>query len=247
MAIRKTADFVARDRELESAQEKTTEALAEHRWHWTLDESNATRVSIEEYARRVARARSTIYEQAHGYASWISRRSGPTVPGAPVSLTDHIRHAGLGADRAEAVQAVAAATGKSFGNVRTHHIPEVREVLATAQDRAERKGTTVSEELPAVAEWREKGRQAARQERDERNVSAFRLVEFEGHLGAAVRRLRQALALAREIDFTDDEVQLMEGTLSTLRTVIELVDLRITGKTGVDWDAAFAEVMEEAS
>ena len=70
MAVRK-ADFVARDHELEAAHEKTSEALAKHRWHWTLDESNPERLTIQEYARRVVRGRASIHRMAYGYAAFV--------------------------------------------------------------------------------------------------------------------------------------------------------------------------------
>ena len=149
--------------------------------------------------------------------------------------------------RRAATQAVAAATGLAYSTVTTARRAEVRQVLATAQDRAERKGTTVSEELPAVAEWREKGRKMEQVEREAKAASPFRLVSFEGHIGSAIRQLRQALALARDIDFTDEEIELMQGTLATLRTLIQLIDVRISGESGVDWDASFAEVMKETT
>jgi hypothetical protein len=160
-------------------------------------------------------------------------------------LNDFIEQANLGAEKAAATEAVAAVTGKSFSNVARSHRTEVREVLATAQDRAERKGTTVSEELPKVADFREKARQTAKRERDERRMSQFMLVELEGHLGAAIRRLREALAIARDVDFDQEQVEWLEGSIDTLRTLVRLIDVRVTGETGIDWDAEFANIMEE--
>ena len=68
--------FVVRDRELESVQQRSIEKLAQHRWHWTLDDSNPDRVSIAEYARRVSRGRATIHRMAYGYKAWSVRNSG---------------------------------------------------------------------------------------------------------------------------------------------------------------------------
>jgi hypothetical protein len=183
---------------------------------------------------------------ASGYASWKARASEALTPGRPVTLNDFVQHAKIGAEKQEAVQAVAVATGKSFGAAAHPNMSgEVREVLATAQDRAERKGTTVSDELPRIAKSREKARQAARKERRERQqTKAFFLVEVEGHLGAAIRRLREALALVRDVDFDTEQVEMLEGTVDTLRTLVRLIDVRITGETGIDWDAEFADVME---
>lgn len=237
-----TPDYVSRDRELEAAHAETVEHLAEHRWHWTLDETNEGRVPFREYARQVGRQFSAIHAHAHGFAAWRDRDV-VIRPGGPETLTDYIEQAKLGADKAEATQAVAAVTGRSFASTATRQRAEVREVLTTAQDRAERKGTTVSEEIPAVAEWRQRGRQARQRERDERLARDFRVVEFEGHVGAAIRRLREALSMAKDIDFTDEEVELVKGSLESLRTVVRLIDSRVMGTTGVDWDAEFREVM----
>jgi len=243
------ADFVARDRELEAAHDKASEELAEHRWHWTLDESNAERVPLREYARQVGRSLKSIQRQAHGYAAWREvTRSDRVTPGGPQTLHDFIAQANLSAEKAEATQAVAAARGTSFGAAaHPTRRAEVREVLATAQDRAERKGTTVSEELPRVAVSREKARQVASQERrDKQEAKGLFLVEVEGHLGAAIRRLREALALVRDVDFDPEQVELLEHTVETLRTLVRLIDVRLTGSTGTDWDAEFASIMEEA-
>jgi len=245
--LEKLPQFVTRDRELERGHEAATEKLAEHRWHWTLDESNPDRVSIREYARSVSRDEKTIRRMTSGYAAWLRRPEAAARPGMPVSLTDFIMQANLGADRAEAAEAVAAATGRAFTTVAKHHRPEVREVLATAQDRAARRGTTVSEELPRVAQSREDARQAARRERhDRRENRTFFLVEVEGHLGAAIRQLRDALDLVRDADFSEEEVEQLEDTLAKLKTFVRLIDVRMTGNTGVDWDAEFAAIMEGA-
>jgi hypothetical protein len=236
--------FVVRDRELESVQQRSIEKLAQHRWHWTLDDSNPDRVSIAEYARRVSRGRATIHRMAYGYKAWSVRNSGHS-PGEPVTLTDFIEQANLAAEKAEAVEAVAAATGKSFSNTAVSKRAEVRDVLDTARERAERKGTTVSDELPAVADFREKARRAAQKEKDSRRASHFMLVEVEGHIGAAMRRLRQALAIARDVDFDAEETELLEDSIAKLRMIVDLIDVRITGERGgIDWDTEFTKVME---
>lgn len=240
-------DFVERDRELEAAHGRTLAELAEHRWHWTLDEQNPKRVTFAEYARGVGRAPSIVQAMAHGYVAWQKNRHVPVAAGAPDNLYGFIEQAKLGAAKAEATQAVAVASGKSFATVATSGRSEVREVLATAQDRAERRGTRVSDELPKVAQARAASQKATRERDASRRASAFRIVEFEGHLGAAVRRLRAALQLVRELEFEDEEVELIEGTIRQLRTLIELVDVRVTGQAGIDWDDEFAQIMEQAS
>lgn len=94
-----------------TAANSSTEALAQHRWHWTLDESNPDRLrsdgergAISEYARRVGRSQSVIYAQAHGYSL---KAINPEMP-----LTEAIARAATSTERTEVVEAVAAATGK---------------------------------------------------------------------------------------------------------------------------------------
>jgi len=240
---------VRRDRELERASEECREKLAKHRWRWTLDTSNANRVTLRQYAREVGRDEKAIRMMAKGYDNWRTAGADDVVrTSGPVTLEDFIAAERVGAERVEATKAVADATGKTFSAATSPTMRrEVKATLATAEDRAERRGTTVSEELPRVAEWRQKAKAAGRRERDERNKSDFRLVEFEGHVGAAIRRLRKALVMAKEIDFQPEEVEILEHSLATLRTLVGLIDTRIGGvPNGVDWDAEFTKVMEES-
>ena len=51
----------------QQASARPSEALAQHRWHWTIDESNPERVSLSEYARSVGRHLSNIAAQVKGY------------------------------------------------------------------------------------------------------------------------------------------------------------------------------------
>jgi hypothetical protein len=46
------------------------------------------------------------------------------------------------------------------------------------------------------------------------------LVEFEGHVGAAIRRLREALAIARDVDFDADESPRSEGARRAAPSVL---------------------------
>jgi hypothetical protein len=55
------------------AAESTSQELAQHRWHWTLDESNPKRVSMRDYTDEVGRSYSTIRTSVKGYALSIER------------------------------------------------------------------------------------------------------------------------------------------------------------------------------
>jgi hypothetical protein len=55
------------DKGLEAAHEEAQKALAYHRWHWTTDESNPRRVSVEDYARQVGKHKSEIRKYVDAY------------------------------------------------------------------------------------------------------------------------------------------------------------------------------------
>jgi len=99
-------EVISQDADLESAIERDTAALAELRWHWTLNDSNPNRVTISEYARQVGRVKSTISTMVNGYAASLddktrsTRRTRPesesrgssssgSGSGSGLSLSDH--------------------------------------------------------------------------------------------------------------------------------------------------------------
>jgi len=233
-------DYVKKDAELEATATKSTEALAKHRWHWTLDESNLDRVSINQYAKDVNRAWPAIAKMARGYDEWSSNSRVRT-------LGECIELANMGAERAAATEAVAEATGKSVSTMRAgQNRVEVTAVLDTARERAERKGTTVETAIIEVAEWREKSRRAAKRYDTERKARhSLRFVEIEGHLAGAKRKLTDALRDSDNVDFTDDEMELLRFTISNVKALLELIDLRLAGTPDINWDAELATLTKE--
>jgi hypothetical protein len=229
-------DVVQQDRTLQKAADE----LAKLRWHWTLDESNPDRVSFREYARQVSSHEKSVRAMAHGYAAFVQTSAGPgaRIPGEPQTVTDHIELAKMGEERQDAVKAVAAATGEAVSTVSKHKREEVNDVLNTARERAIERGTTVEHETQRAAEWRAKARKAAEREQDGRKRrSTMRFVEIEGHVGAAMQRLRRILESAQDVDFTDEERELLTESLGKLRALLNLIDMRIAGETKIDWDA----------
>ena len=77
MTVNLPAEVVETDHRLDMAASKTREALAKHRWHWTLDETNPDRVSIRNYADAVGRHETVVRRHANGYAEWILRGPDP--------------------------------------------------------------------------------------------------------------------------------------------------------------------------
>jgi hypothetical protein len=234
-----TTSVVNKDHELEGTAERSREALARHRWHWTLDESNPGRVSIREYARQVGRDKRTIQDMVNGYATWAGG-------GAPPSeLPDEMERAKLRGDKLDATEAVAAARGITVGSARRHHAEEVRQVQAAAAERVERstESTTTASEARKVAEGRVKGEAARKRiENEKRRAHTIRYVRMEGFIASARRSVLAALTESQDVQFTDEERELIQHAADELRSILNLLDLRIVGDTDVDWDAELAKL-----
>lgn len=234
--------MVARDRELETAADRSRIALAEHRWHWTLDGANPERVSFREYARAIGRHDTTVRDMVNGFAAW---REGC----APLTeFGDYQARAKLRGDTLAATEAVAQAKGVGIEAARRHHAAEVREVKATAQERAERRGTTVADEMTAVAAGRARARAADANAAAARKAAhSTRYVEAEGRIAVAMRHLRLVLDESEGVEFTADERELIADAIGQLRALLNLLDVRVLGSTDVDWDAELAKLNRGAS
>jgi len=230
--------------------QQSADQLMQLRWHWTLDKSNPDRVSIADYARGVGVARPRVSIDANAWADYLDsrtpRRTGTvdSPPGAPQTPDDFRRLKSLTEEQRVAAQAIASATGTSPGNVAHNKREEVAAVVNTARERAVDRGTTVEHEIERAAQWREKTRKAAQREQDEkRKRSTMRFIEIEGHIGAAMQRLRKVLDLAED-GFTDEERELVAASLNKMRALLNLIDLRITGDTEIDWDVEFEKLVK---
>lgn len=223
-------EVVATDARLEEQRNRSLEDLARHRWRWTLDESNPERVTIREYARQVGRSKPAIAKMVNGYAAW-------SVGTDPFPLPEAIERAAVGIEKESVIDAVASAENLTFETARKRY-DDVREVRTMAQERAERRGTTVEEEARGVAEERVKERQANKQrEQQHKAAHSLRYVEIEGHLAAAQRRLTSALNTAQDVGWDGDEIELIADSVAKIRALLNLIDMRITGEASVDWDA----------
>lgn len=236
MALPKHA--ITEDRNLEAQSSKASEALMRHRWHWTLDESNAERVSLREYAREVGRSFSTIHADANGYALTQGDRAVP--------ISEARERAGMGAETEAATEAVAQARGLSFKHTRQDRPVEVRRVREIARERAEKHGTSVEEEAPKVADWlvrSEKAEETRQAERKER--LGLRFVEMEGYLKNAQRKLVDALNMSHDVPWGDEERELLASTVQNVRALLNLIDLALVGAAEVDWDSELAALTKE--
>ena len=180
---------VDKDHELEGRTERASEALAKHRWHWTLDESNADKVSTTAYARDIGRGHKLVSTYARGYKLFVERAGSPG--GTALTIQDAIRLAGVAVEDRAMHEAIAEGSGRPVAQVsRGDNRHRTRAVVERAHQRAERRGgdavdhaRDIAAEERQVAEA-ERARRAADRER-----RSIRYVHIEGHLAAAQRRL----------------------------------------------------------
>lgn len=227
------------DHRLESTVTKASKALAAHRWHWTLDESNPHRVSIRAYARAVGRDPKTITGHANGYARFVAEG------GAALGLNESIERAKMGAETEAATEAVANARGISLGITRKTRYTEVRRVREMARERAEKHGTSVEEEASKAAGWIVKAEKAKTNRQEERKQRlSLRFIEMEGKLHKAKRALTDALNLAHSVPWGDEERQLLSSAVGNVKSLLGLIELALVGSADVDWDAELASLGE---
>lgn len=230
------AEVIQTDRKLQ----RSADQLMELRWHWTLDETNTDRVGFSAYARGVGVTEGAIRRDARAWAGWLQAEdsySGVRI-GSPQTPEDFRQLHTLSEERQEAAKAVAKATGAPVGQVAKKRKDEIDAVVNTARVRAVERGTTVEHEIGRAADWREKARKAAHRETDERRkAQTMRYVQFEGLIGKAMASLRTILIDSEGVDLDDELRELLTHSLGNLRALLNLIDLRITGETQVDWDA----------
>lgn len=230
-------DVVAADRELENAEQDAVILLAQHRWHWTLDRGNPGRVSVLAYAKAVGRNESTIRAYAKGYADWDVRHD----PAEPVS--EYIMQARMSPDTVAATSAVAAARDITPGTAARAHQPETRRVRELARQAATEHGTSVAVEAPRIAARLAKAEEAAVSPR--RRGPDPRVYDIAQHLLRARREILTALDIIVAMPRITPSVQQYLLTVTTnLRAALDLVDTRLSGKPGPDWDAELTRITD---
>jgi hypothetical protein len=235
------AEVVQRDQRLQ----KSSDELMELRWHWTLDESNPDRVNQSAYARQVGVDQKRIHVDANAWADYLASRGKASegLPGVPQTPNDFAQLRRLSTERQEAAKAIAKVTGASVGNVATHKREEVADVINTARERAERKGTSIESQIPEVAQQRAAHRVSdQKRESDRKSRRTQQYLEVEGDIAYALRRLKNALEKAAGVNFTTDERELIGDSIAKLRALLNLLDMRVTGASDVNWDAELAKL-----
>jgi gas vesicle protein len=243
------ASVIKKDHDLEQDYDTIGSQLMELRWHWTLNESNPKRVTISEYARSVGRTQKTISIDAKTWVQMIADDEGSSLTDSAGSVTpkkkpnEYREMAYLSADRQHAAEAIAKVTGNALSTVTRTKREEITAVVGRAQERAEKKGTRVDDEIDRAVEWDAKARRTAEKQRAEKKARhTSRFIEIEGDLGVAMQRLRKVLTVAEDVGFTPDEIELMTVSLGKLRALMNLIDLRIAGETDIDWDKEFQKI-----
>jgi hypothetical protein len=231
-------EVIAEDHRLERAASKASEELVKLRWHWTLDASNPNRVSLRVYAKAVGRAHSVIARDANAYVLVADVHAG-----ANITVDEARVRANMGAETEAATEAVAKARGVSLRQASRARPTEVRRVRDWAREKAEKAGTSVEEEAPAIAQSIVRGQAAAQRSKEERRQRfGVTYLEGESELAKAQGHLTRVLNLAHDSDWDEEEVELLVESLAKVRAVLELIDRRLGGESEIDWDAELARL-----
>ena len=224
---------VEEDHALEKAAERTSVALMEHRWHWTLDESNPERVSMREYARQIGRENRVIQRYANGFVIWRDASGG-------VSPEEARARASMSVETEAATEAVAEARGLQFGYVTKEFGSEVRHVREVARQRAEEKGTSITDELPQVAAFTYKA-ERVEQERtaERRRREPLRHIQIEARLLDAQRALIRAIQESEGVDLSPESRDLLRETLDNVKRLIVIADRAIVDAYDQSWRQEF--------
>jgi hypothetical protein len=239
------AEVVEKDHKLDGAATKTAEALAKHRWHWTLDETNPSRVSLGAYSRATGRNLATIRNHARGYELWIARGA------STMTLTECLERARMSAEKTEIVEAVAEANAIGFKTATRAFAPDIKRVQHAIERKVEQQPAITPEETveygKKVARMIAAGRTADRQRAErKKNQKSMLLVTIEGELAQARRCLLRALDEARLSGGFDhgDELDYLRQSIDNLIATAGLLRVAVGGSANVDWDAELIKLGE---
>ena len=231
-------NVVETDHKLEGGVERASGALAKHRWHWTLDETNPNRVGLNAYARAVGKSEKTIRAYAHGYVRWIEAGAGANSR----TLVECISRANMSAERAELVEAVAEANQVSFQTARQDYANEVSRLRETVERKVEENPDLAPEDRSHYVR-KIAGIQSARRSANSRHREAVAqdrthvFVTIDSAISKARRYLTEALDAAKNSDLDEDSTEILTESLNRLRALSDLLGMAITGSVDIDWDA----------
>jgi len=230
---------VRQDHKLEATAEKATNALAKHRWHWTLDESNEERMTFAEYARLVGRSRETIGAMANTYEAVRVN------PDSEDVQTEHeLKRVPLH-DR-EIVRAVAKALGMSVSHTRHYykeHILRVNNTLAEVRETEpdmteEREREVIAKAAQLVA--REHAAEKASKKSKKQQSKPVQWLILDGKIQRARDYVNDALDCARgdfESEYSEDVALALQGAADKLLAAVQLLKTALGDDVEIDWDA----------
>lgn len=236
---------VAKDHELDARTLRTSEALAKYRWEQVLD-PDGPRYGLREYARAVGRNESTISRFAKGYGLFLDRQGDGSRANtlAPLSILDAIELARHGAETQEFTEAIAEGAEEPVQRVAHPGQRQRRSaIIEQARERAERKGTDPVDEARDIAKRQKQTQQMnARHRQSKAAQHAQRWLDLEALLTRAKRALLDAIKVSTDVEFTDEEVELLRDSLENVKATLGLLDVRLEGTPDVDWDAELARL-----
>jgi hypothetical protein len=216
------------DRRLESSANETSLALMEHRWHWTLDESNPDKVTISEYARQIGCSFTNIKRYAKGFV--IFREQSPS--GRRLTADEAKWRATMGAETEAAAEAVATKHARTIGQAMKEHRPEIKAIREEARERAEEKGTTTVDEVPRSAEL---FYEVLEQPHGLLTQTGLGWLQLDGRLSHAGLILQELVEASGEIPLDAEERVHLRAHSDKLKQLLALFDRLISGRSDDGW------------
>lgn len=229
-------ELVTTDREIGAEAQNATLRLMEHRWT-AVQEIGSTR----EYARALGAGETTIRMYVRGWELWQEG-----APGTPRTPNDVLQLAAVDAERREAMKIVADVKGRAIETVRKEHRPAVDLVLNAMRnepDESKRieRGTQYAERVQA-------SETARAEEHAARTRTAGRAyLTLQNKIYKAATSLRLALIDSRNVTLDSETVELLQDSLEQVRHLTDLLNLKLVGDTGVDWDTEVERILAAES
>lgn len=230
-------ELVTADRNLDKKRGDATLRLMQHR-----AEAVAEVGSLRPYADALGVHHSLIAHYANAWAMWQRRTVDPEV--ATLSPNDCLELAKMSEQRQQATRIVSKATGKSIKTVATEMPEQVRRVTDVLRDEPDiNKAIEHATKLTELAQRRHDN---AAEQKARKNTSYGRSwLAIERQLGKVETGLRMALLDARDGNLNDDGVELITDRLTRCQNLLHLLNLKVTGSSGIDWDAEAAALLDD--
>jgi hypothetical protein len=249
------SDVIATDHRLETAVNRSSEALAKHRWHWTRDESNPARVSMREYAKAINRGYKTVHSYAKGYELWSDPKAG-------ITITEAVIRADMSAEREEIVRAVAHVNDVEFITAtRLYHedIKDVKAELARYEEdhpeatpeEKSRMRVKLAHTAKDLRRMRKHFRESIDREQQIRRFAPETHLDIGADLVNAKNSLSEALRKARDVDpamMDAEDPALLESLrqwCGDVITMAKMVKQALGGVVERDWDQELLSLRKE--